>query len=162
MGGLCLGESLNETFRVLQLIVPILPQDKPRYVMGMGRPADMLQAIGLGVDLFDCVIPTRNGRNALAFTDQGPLRLRNQQFTRDPRPLEKGCPCPACRHSRAFLRHLFMAKEMLGPILLSVHNLTYYQRLLAAARKAIAEDRFDSFQRAKMAGWTSASGGNQL
>ena len=102
--------------------------------MGVGTPQDLLEAIRRGIDLFDCVMPTRNGRNALAFTDAGPLRLRNLMHQRDARPLEEGCPCPACRHSRGYLRHLFMADEMLGPILLSLHNLTYYQRLLAAAR----------------------------
>ena len=98
-------------------------------------------------------MPTRNGRNALAFTDRGPLRLRNLQYERDERPLEEGCPCPACRHSRGYLRHLFMANEMLGPILLSLHNLTYYQRLLAGARAAIAEDRFTTYAAEKLAGW---------
>src|SRR5690606_36796394 len=98
-------------------------------------------------DLFDCVMPTRNGRNALAFTDEGPLRLRNYKHRTDPRPLEADCPCPACKHSRGYLRHLFTAEEMLGPILLSAHNLTYYQRLLAAAREAIERDQFEAFYR---------------
>ena len=102
--------------------------------MGVGRPEDILQAIGRGIDLFDCVMPTRNGRNALAFTDEGPLRLRNQVHRRDPRPLEPHCRCLACRHSRGYLHHLFKADEMLGPMLLTVHNLTYYQRLVAEAR----------------------------
>ena len=101
-----------------------------------------MEAIARGIDLFDCVMPTRNGRNAMAFTDAGPMRLRNLQYERDPRPLEEGCPCPACRRSRAYIRHLFMAGEMLGPILLSIHNLTYYQRLLAGAREAIEEGPF--------------------
>ena len=140
-------------YRVLDFTVPALPRGKPRYLMGVGRPQDLLTAIGLGVDLFDCVMPTRNGRNALAFTDEGPLRLRNRQFERDPRPLETACPCAACRHSRGYLRHLFMAGEMLGPILLSIHNLTYYQRLLAGARAAISEDRFSDYRLAKMQSW---------
>ena len=107
-----------------------------------------------GIDLFDCVMPTRNGRNALAFTDDGPLRLRNLRcIERDDRPLEADCPCPACRHSRAYLRHLFMAGEMLGPILLTLHNLTYYQRLMAGARAAIEQDRFTEYFEAQMAGW---------
>ncbi|MFH1268716.1 MAG: tRNA-guanine transglycosylase, partial [Planctomycetota bacterium] len=108
-----------------------------------------------GVDLFDCVMPTRNGRNALAFTDRGPLRLRNLRHERDSSPLEKGCPCPACRRSRGYLRHLFTAGEMLGPILLSIHNVTYYQRLLADARAAISQDRFEEFHAEKLRGWTS-------
>jgi queuine tRNA-ribosyltransferase len=121
--------------------------------MGVGRPEDLLEAIARGIDLFDCVMPTRNGRNALAFSDEGTLRLRNLKFQRDPRSLEEGCPCAACRHSRGYLRHLFMAREMLGPTLLSIHNLTYYQRLLADARAAIAADQFASFRAAKMRGW---------
>jgi queuine tRNA-ribosyltransferase len=121
--------------------------------MGVGRPIDLLEAIRRGVDLFDCVMPTRNGRNALAFTDRGPLRLRNQQHALDREPLEPDCPCPACRHSRGYLRHLFQANEMLGPILLSIHNLTYYQRLLARARQAIAADRFASFYDERKRGW---------
>jgi len=112
-----------------------------------------LEAIARGIDLFDCVMPTRNGRNALAFTDAGAMRLRNLQYERDARPLEENCPCAACRHSRGYLRHLFMAGEMLGPVLLSIHNLTYYQRLLAAAREAIAERRFAAFRAERMRGW---------
>jgi len=153
IGGLSVGETPGEMYRVLDFTVPALPRGKPRYLMGVGRPQDLLTAIGLGVDLFDCVMPTRNGRNALAFTDEGPLRLRNRQFERDPRPLETACPCAACRHSRGYLRHLFMAGEMLGPILLSIHNLTYYQRLLAGARAAISEDRFSDYRLAKMQSW---------
>ena len=137
----------------------MLPADKPRYLMGVGRPQDLLEAISRGIDLFDCVMPTRNGRNALAFTDEGPLRLRNQKHQLDPAPLDPACPCPACRHSRGYLRHLFLADEMLGPILLTAHNLTYYQRLLADARLAIAEDRYVPFMEAKLRGW---SGGEKI
>jgi queuine tRNA-ribosyltransferase len=121
--------------------------------MGVGRPEDLLQAIRRGIDLFDCVMPTRNGRNGLAFTDAGTLRLRNESHRSDRRPLEKACPCAACRHSRGYLRHLFQSGEMLGPILLSIHNLTYYQRLLTAARSAIEADRFEAFSAEKSAGW---------
>ena len=103
--------------------------------------------------LFDCVMPTRNGRNALAFTDAGPMRLRNERFQRDERPLEEHCPCAACGHSRAYLRHLFQAREMLGPVLLSIHNLTYYQRLMRDAREAIRRSEFAAFVAKKMAGW---------
>ena len=124
--------------------------------MGVGRPIDLLEAIARGVDLFDCVMPTRNGRNALAFTDAGPVRLRNQQHTHDRQPLDAACPCLACRHSRGYLRHLFQANEMLGPMLVSIHNLTYYQRLLAEARQAIAEDRFAAFLAERRRGWESA------
>jgi queuine tRNA-ribosyltransferase len=153
VGGLSVGETPEEMYRVLDFTVPALPRNKPRYLRGVGRPQDLLAAVAAGIDLFDCVMPTRNGRNALAFTDQGSLRLRNRQFERDPRPLEENCPCAACRHSRGYLRHLFMAGEMLGPILLSIHNLTYYQRLLAGARAAIVENRFNEFRRQKMHSW---------
>ncbi len=161
VGGLSVGEKPEEMYRVLDFTVPALPADKPRYLMGVGRPQDLLAAIGLGIDLFDCVMPTRNGRNALAFTDAGRLRLRNRQYERDPRPLEADCPCLACRPSRGYLRHLFMAGEMLGPILLSIHNLTYYQRLLAGARAAIAEDRFSEYRLEKMRSW-GATGETEL
>jgi queuine tRNA-ribosyltransferase len=154
MGGLSVGESSADMLRVLDFTVPALPVDKPRYLMGVGRPEDLLAAIERGIDMFDCVIPTRNGRNALAFTKAGPLRLRNVRFQRDNSPLEEGCPCAACGHSRGYLRHLFMAREMLGPVLLSIHNLTYYQRLLAEARQAIAEDRFAKFQADRITGWS--------
>ena len=161
VGGLSVGETPEEMYRVLEFTVPALPREKPRYLMGVGRPQDLLAAIAAGIDLFDCVMPTRNGRNALAFTDHGALRMRNRQFERDPRPLEADCPCTACRHSRGYLRHLFMAGEMLGPVLLSIHNLTYYQRLLAGARAAIAEDRFTQYRSEKMRGWAceAAEGG---
>jgi queuine tRNA-ribosyltransferase len=153
VGGLSVGETPEEMYRVLDFTVPALPADRPRYLMGVGRPQDLVEAIARGIDLFDCVMPTRNGRNALAFTDAGTLRLRNLKFQRDTRPLEADCPCPACRHSRGYLRHLFMAGEMLGPILLSIHNLTYYQRLLAEARQAIAADRYSEFRAQKQSGW---------
>ncbi len=105
--------------------------------------------------MFDCVMPTRNGRNALAFTDTGTLRMRNLVHERDPRPIQEGCPCVACCHSRGYVRHLFQAGEMLGPMLLSVHNLTYYQRLVAEARDAISDDRFVGYYDAKLRGWSS-------
>jgi queuine tRNA-ribosyltransferase len=154
IGGLSVGETPEEMYAALRVTIPHLPRDRPRYLMGVGRPVDLLEAIGCGVDLFDCVMPTRNGRNALAFTDAGPVRLRNQQHALAREPLEHGCPCPACRHSRGYLRHLFQAGEMLGPVLLSIHNLTYYQRLLASARQAIAEDRFNAFRRERKLAWT--------
>jgi len=153
IGGLSVGESPEDMYRMLAVTAPALPADKPRYLMGVGRPEDLLQAVARGVDMFDCVMPTRNGRNALAFTDEGPLRMRNLRHQRDVRPLEEHCPCAACRHSRAYLRHLFLAGEMLGPILLTIHNLTYYQRLLADARTAIEENRFAGFKREKFALW---------
>jgi queuine tRNA-ribosyltransferase len=154
VGGLSVGEPPADMYRVIEVTCPVLPVDRPRYLMGVGRPEDLLEAIARGVDLFDCVIPTRNGRNALAFTDDGPVRLRNVKHRRDPRPLEQDCPCVACRYSRGYLRHLFQAGEMLGPILLTIHNLTYYQRLVAEARGAISANRYTSFMAAKKAGWS--------
>lgn len=157
VGGLSVGEAPDEMYQALEVTVPELPTDRPRYLMGVGRPEDLVEGIARGIDMFDCVMPTRNGRNALAFTERGPVRLRNSAHQLDRRPLEADCPCPACQHSRGYLRHLFQAKEMLGPILLSIHNLTYYQRLMAEAREAILTDSFDEFRRAKMAGWATAS-----
>jgi len=127
--------------------------------MGVGRPQDLLEAILRGIDLFDCVLPTRNGRNAMAFTDQGPVKLRNQKYERDGSPIQEGCPCVACRRSRGYLRHLFMAGEMLGPVLLSIHNIAFYQRLMAGARAAISQGRFQEFRLEKMEKW-GCSGDN--
>ncbi|MFN0020773.1 MAG: tRNA guanosine(34) transglycosylase Tgt [Pirellulaceae bacterium] len=153
VGGLSVGETPEQMYQMLDVVCPVLPADKPRYLMGVGRPQDLLEAVFRGIDLFDCVMPTRNGRNALAFTDQGPIRLRNQKHQLDNAPIDPTCPCIACRHSKGYLRHLFLADEMLGPILLTAHNLTYYQRLLADARLAIAEDRYEPFMQAKLQGW---------
>jgi queuine tRNA-ribosyltransferase len=153
IGGLSVGESPQEMLAAVDMTVPMLPRDRPRYLMGVGRPIDLLEAVARGVDLFDCVMPTRNGRNALAFTDSGPVRLRNQQHALDRRPLDPACPCLACGHSRGYLRHLFQANEMLGPMLVSIHNLTYYQRLLAEARQAVAEDRFTAYLQQRSCGW---------
>jgi queuine tRNA-ribosyltransferase len=160
IGGLSVGETPDEMYSVLDATVPAMPADKPRYLMGVGRPIDILEAICRGIDLFDCVLPTRNGRNAMAFTDQGYLKLRNQQYIDDDRPLEDGCPCIACRHSRGYIRHLFISHEMLGPILLTAHNLTFYQRLLREARAAITADRFDAFYQAKRAVWVGEPAGD--
>jgi queuine tRNA-ribosyltransferase len=156
IGGLSVGEPPEEMYRTIEATIPTLPMDRPRYLMGVGRPEDLVECIARGIDMFDCVMPTRNGRNALAFTDRGPVRLRNASHERDQTPLEPGCPCPACQHSRGYLRHLFQAREMLGPILASIHNLTYYQRLMAEARAAIEADCFADFRERKLAGWQSA------
>lgn len=158
IGGLSVGETPEEMYETLSVTLPHLPRDRPRYLMGVGRPIDLLEAIATGVDLFDCVMPTRNGRNALAFTDRGPIRLRNRAHTLDREPLEPDCPCLACRHSRGYLRHLFQVNEMLGPILLSIHNLTYYQRLVAGARAAIGEDRFGAFCAERKRRWEGGDG----
>ncbi len=138
IGGLSVGETHEQMIEVLAALEPHLPRDKPRYLMGVGMPADIVAAVQAGVDMFDCVLPTRNGRNAYAFTPTGPLRLRNEKYRADERPLEPGCDCPACRgFSRAYLRHLFQAAEMLGPILVSLHNLRFYQRLMRDIRDLI-------------------------
>jgi len=155
VGGLSVGETADQMAEVLDVTCGELPSDRPRYLMGVGRPEDILAAVRRGIDLFDCVMPTRNGRNALAFTDSGPLRLRNRKHRDDPRPLDAKCPCAACRHSRGYLRHLFKAGEMLGPILLSHHNLTYYGRLMADIRQAISEHRFDDLVARRHAGWAA-------
>lgn len=142
VGGLSVGEPPAEMYRIVAATCPHLPVDRPRYLMGVGRPIDMLESIARGIDLFDCVMPTRNGRNAFAFTSQGPIKMRNAVHHDDPAPLDPECNCPACQHSRAYLRHLFVAGEMLGPILLTMHNLTYYQRVMNEAREAITEGTF--------------------
>ena len=153
VGGLSVGEEPDQMYQTLEATVPHLPDDKPRYLMGVGTPRDLLEGIARGIDMFDCVMPTRNGRNALVFTDGGPIRLRNASLTRERGPIEPGCPCRACRHSLGYLRHLFQSKEMLGPILASLHNLAYYQRLMERAREAIEADAFSEFREERLAGW---------
>ena len=153
VGGLSVGEAPSEVYRITAATCPHLPEHKPRYLMGVGRPVDLLESIARGIDLFDCVMPTRNGRNGLAFTDTGKLKLRNAIHREDTRPIDENCPCPACKHSRGYIRHLFVSGEMLGPILLSIHNLTYYQRLMTDARKAIESQRFTEFLLEKKQGW---------
>ena len=146
IGGLSVGEGHEAMVETLGYTAGWLPQDRPRYLMGVGTPRDLVEAIGLGVDMFDCVMPTRNGRNATAFVGHGRIKLRNERFKRDDRPLEPGCQCYACqRFSRGFLRHMFMVGEMAGPILVSLHNVFYYQRLMRAAREAIAAGRYESW-----------------
>jgi queuine tRNA-ribosyltransferase len=147
VGGVSVGESRHEVRIALAVTTPMLPADRPKYLMGVGRPQDLLEAIAAGIDLFDCVWPTRNGRNATCMTGSGLVKLRNAAHRHDPRPIEEGCDCLACRRfSRAYLRHLFIAKEMLGPILASVHNLTYLHRLMRLAREAILQGRYVLFQ----------------
>ncbi|MEO0531536.1 MAG: tRNA guanosine(34) transglycosylase Tgt [Planctomycetota bacterium] len=156
IGGLSVGEPAADMYRTIEATNLFLPADKPRYLMGVGTPDDLLESIERGVDMFDCVMPTRNGRNALAYTFAGPTRLRNAKHKLDTAPVEEGCPCIACRrHSRGYLRHLFMAGEVLGPILLSIHNLTFYQRLMAAARGAIEAGRFTAFKQEQQKAWAA-------
>jgi len=147
VGGLSVGEGPDAMLATLHATVPHLPANKPRYLMGVGQPWDIVEAVAAGIDMFDCVLPTRCGRNSLAYTFAGQIRLRNASHAQDQRPLEEGCPCLACRHSRSYLRHLFLAGEMLGPILASIHNLTFYQRLVARLREAVVEGRFESLRR---------------
>jgi queuine tRNA-ribosyltransferase len=138
LGGLSVGEGHDEMIRTVIHTARLLPEHKPRYLMGVGTPRDIIAAVGAGIDMFDCVLPTRNGRNAFAFTENGPLRLRNNVHINDDQPVEAGCECYCCRNfSRGALRHFFNCGEMLGPILLSLHNLTFYQRLMAEIRKAL-------------------------
>jgi len=161
VGGLSVGEPPQEMYRILDVTVPVLPRTRPRYLMGVGRPVDLIEAIYRGIDMFDCVIPTRNGRNAMAFTDDGPMRMRNARYERDPRPIDPTCPCPACSFSRGYIRHLFMVKEMLGPILLTLHNLTYYQRLIQRARSAICEGRFCEFRQEMLSKLAAGNDANE-
>jgi len=143
VGGVSVGESREDVRKALEVSTPILPESKARYLMGVGRPQDILDAVACGIDMFDCVLPTRNGRNATCLTDRGPVKLRNATYRLDPRPVEEGCDCLACRKfSRSYLRHLFIAKEMLGPILASIHNVAYLQRLTRKIREAICGGRF--------------------
>ncbi len=150
IGGVAVGEGTEEIRRVVDFTAPLLPEAKPRYLMGVGYERDIAMAVAAGVDMFDCVLPTRNGRNGYAFTTTGPLRLRNACHALDPQPLDPTCDCVACGggFSRAYLRHLFMAEEMLGPILVTLHNLRHYQRLMLDIRRAITDDAWSSFQRA--------------
>jgi len=147
VGGVSVGEARDQVKLALEVTTHHLPENRPRYLMGVGRPQDMLEAIGTGIDLFDCVLPTRNGRNATCLTSQGTVKLRNASHRLDQRPIEEACDCLACRRfSRSYLRHLFIANEMLGPILASIHNLTYLQRLTAQIREAIRDGRFVQFK----------------
>jgi queuine tRNA-ribosyltransferase len=155
LGGFSVGEGPASMHAALPACAAMLPADKPRYLMGVGRPEDLLEAVAAGMDLFDCVMPTRNGRNALAFTAGGPIRLRNACHRRDPSPIESDCRCECCtRFSRGYLHHLFHADEMLGPILLSLHNVCFYLRLMAEMRRAIAERRLARFRLECLARWT--------
>jgi queuine tRNA-ribosyltransferase len=148
VGGLAVGEGFEAMIATLKQVTPMLPAGKPRYLMGVGFPRDIVAAVAEGIDMFDCTMPTRNGRNAYAFTASGAIRLRNSQFTGDSGPIEAGCDCYACRQfTRGAIRHFFFAGEMLGPILLSLHNIRFYQRLMADIREAIHRGRFTEFRR---------------
>ncbi len=146
VGGLAVGESPRERAQVLDCTVPLLPVDKPRYLMGVGKPEDILEAVGQGIDMFDCVLPTRNARNGHLFTRNGDIRIRNSRYRTDTRPLDQDCGCYTCRHySRAYLHHLDKCNEILGARLNTVHNLYYYQQLMADLREAIGAGRMLEF-----------------
>jgi queuine tRNA-ribosyltransferase len=156
IGGLAVGEGQEEMFRVLDFTAPMLPQDSARYLMGVGTPSDLIGAVRRGIDMFDCVIPTRSGRTGRAYTSRGVLNMRNARHADDGGSLDPNCRCPACsRHSLGYLHHLFKSEEMLGPILLTWHNITYYQDLMARLRAAILEGRFEAEAAAIEAGWAA-------
>jgi queuine tRNA-ribosyltransferase len=147
IGGVSVGEPENLIHEVSAYTASLLPEDKPRYLMGLGTLPDVIEAIGNGVDMFDCVVPTRNGRNGQAFTPGGGLQLRNAEYKEDTRPIDEKCSCYACRnHSRAYIRHLFNTEELLGLRLVSLHNVHFYVKLITLCRKAIGEDRFTEFK----------------
>lgn len=158
MGGLFIGEAREQSMAMADVVGSLIPDRFARYVMGVGTPLEILELVSLGWDMFDCVLPSRNARHGLAMTFQGTLKLKNARFFDDGSPVEEGCPCVACRgHSRAYLRHLFLAKEMLGPVLLTSHNLTFMQRLMSGARSAIEEGRLRDYSAEVRAGMTQAS-----
>ncbi len=146
IGGLAVGEGPREMYRIIDIVEPHMPQNKPRYLMGVGTPADILEAVRLGIDFFDCVLPARNARHGSLFTWQGKLNLLNEKYARDPCPPDQGCGCPTCRsHSRAYLRHLIKAKEVLGMRLAVLHNLYFYNELMQKIRGAIENNYFEDF-----------------
>jgi len=158
VGGLAVGEPAEEREKMLDFVCPLLPADHPRYLMGVGKPEDIVEAVARGIDMFDCVLPTRNARNGHYFTAFGQVRIRNAKYTTDLRPIEPGCDCYTCAsgYTRSYLRHLDRCDEMLGPMLATIHNLRYYQRLMQGLREAIAAKRFEQFRAefhaARMAG----------
>ena len=153
VGGLAVGETHEEMYHILDVTVPHLPQNKPTYLMGVGTPANILEAVDRGVDFFDCVYPSRNGRHSHVYTNHGKLNLLNQKYELDPRPIEEGYQCPACRsYSRAYIRHLFKAKEMLGMRLCVLHNLYFYNKMMEEIRDAIEQHRYAEYKAQKLAG----------
>lgn len=152
VGGLAVGESHEEMYRILESVVPYLPQNKPTYLMGVGTPANILEAVDRGVDFFDCVYPTRNGRHGHLYTNKGKINLFNAKYETDDRPIEEGCQCPACKHhSRAYIRHLLKAKEMLGMRLCVLHNLYFYNTMMEEIREAIEKGTFSEYKKNKLA-----------
>jgi queuine tRNA-ribosyltransferase len=154
IGGLAVGEPQEVMLRVIEAVMPLLPADSPRYLMGVGTPADIVEAVARGVDMFDCVLPTRNGRHGLAFTRMGPINLKNARHAQDPRPLDAESRCrAACSYSRAYLHHLVRVNEMLGAILLTTINLAYYQELMTGLRSAIQAKSFAAFRERTIESW---------
>lgn len=161
IGGLAVGESHEEMYHILDVTVPHLPVDKPTYLMGVGTPANILEGVERGVDFFDCVYPSRNGRHGHVYTNYGKLNLFNQKFELDEKPIEEGCQCPACRHySRAYIRHLLKAKEMLGMRLCVLHNLYFYNTMMSEIRKAIEAGTYKEYKKEKIAGMREGSSGD--
>ena len=151
VGGLAVGESHEEMYRILDAVVPYLPDDKPTYLMGVGTPANILEAVDRGVDFFDCVYPSRNGRHGHVYTNHGKLNLFNAKYELDDRPIEEGCGCPACRsYSRAYIRHLLKAKEMLGMRLCVLHNLYFYNTMMEEIREAIDAGTYKAYKKRKL------------
>ncbi|WP_167954949.1 tRNA guanosine(34) transglycosylase Tgt [Anaerosporobacter faecicola] len=156
LGGLAVGESHEEMYRIIEETVPYLPLEKPTYLMGVGTPANILEAVDRGVDFFDCVYPTRNGRHGHAYTNKGKINLLNARFELDSRPIEEGCQCPACRrYSRAYIRHLLKAKEMLGLRLIVIHNLYFYNTMMEEIRDAIDQGAYKAYKKAKLDGFAA-------
>ena len=155
VGGLAVGETHEEMYHILDEVVPHLPENKPTYLMGVGTPANILEAVDRGVDFFDCVYPSRNGRHGHVYTNHGKLNLFNRKYELDPRPIEEGCQCPACRsYSRAYIRHLLKAKEMLGMRLCVLHNLYFYNKMMEEIRDAIENHRYAEYKKEKLEGMT--------
>ena len=153
IGGLAVGEPNEVMYNILDEVVPYLPKDKPTYLMGVGTPKDILEGVERGVDFFDCVYPSRNGRHGHLYTNKGTVRLLNAKYELDDRPIEEGCDCPTCRrYSRAYIRHLLKAKEMLGMRLCVLHNLYFYNTMMEEIRDALDKGGFESYKKAKLAG----------
>ena len=163
IGGLAVGENQTQMFETLEAVMPHMPKDRPRYLMGVGKPDDIVGAVMRGVDMFDCVLPTRSGRNGQAFTWSGTLNLRNARFAEDPAPLDADCGCPACRdYSRAYLHHVVKANEIIASMLLTWHNLQFYQDLMARLRAAIGEGRLAAFTTGFLSGYSAEKAAESL
>ena len=157
VGGLAVGETHSEMYHILEEVVPFLPQNKPTYLMGVGTPENILEAVERGVDFFDCVLPARNGRHGNVYTNKGKLNMLNAKYEKDDTPIEEGCGCPACRrYSRAYIRHLFKAKEMLALRLCVLHNLYFFNTMMEEIRLALDEDRFEEYKKNKLNGFKEA------